>query len=74
MVGLGESRKRTVGNEHLLTNSARLQLAARYQVVKGPHRNGKLAGSFFPVIQESSFHTYVIYRLMSLSALYLLPR
>ena len=50
MVGLGESRKRTMGNEHLLTNSARLQLAARYQVVKGPNGNGELAGSFLAVV------------------------
>jgi len=74
MVGLGESRKRTMGDEHLLTDAARFQLPARYQVVKGPHGDGELAGSFFPVIQESSFHTYVILWLMSLSALHLLPR
>ena len=57
MVGLGESRKRTVGNEHLLTDAPRLQLAARYQVVQRPHRDGELAGGFFTVVQESSFHT-----------------
>jgi len=50
MVGLGESRKRTVGNEHLLTDAPRLQLAARYQVVKGPNGNGELAGSFLAVV------------------------
>ncbi len=63
-----------MGNEHLLTNAARLQLPARYQVVKGPHRNGELAGCFLAVVQESSFHTYVIFGLMPLSTLHLPPR
>ena len=50
MVGLRESRKRTVGDEHLLTDTARLQLPARYQVVKGPDGNGELAGGFLAVV------------------------
>jgi len=50
MVRLGESRKRTMGNEHLLTNAARFQLPTRYQVVQGPDRDGELAGSFLAVV------------------------
>jgi hypothetical protein len=51
MVGLGKSRKSAMGNEHLLTNAARLQLATRYQVVKGTDRDTQHLRGGFSIIQ-----------------------